>query len=237
MQLLFKRFAIICSILLGVLFIDGCEEPELGKILTEGKVEFDVTYPDIDSNNVLIKFMPDEMEMKFKDNIYKHEWVAGLGLFKTGYVADCNQTIMGYILKLINVKYKSTFDKDGISILNGNYPEYNFVPSTYTKLIAGYTCHEGIIEFPGKELPDFSVFYTTHLKITNPNWCNPLSKVPGVMLEYQLTKYNLTMKFTATSVIEEQIDINDFKIPSEFEAISNKRMEYKLKETFMSFQE
>ena len=57
------------------------------------------------------------------------------------------------------------------------------------------------------------------------------------MLEYQLTKYNLTMKFTATSVIEEQIDIKDFKIPSEFEAISNKRMEYKLKETFMSFQE
>ena len=73
------------------------------------------------------------------------------------------------ILKLINVKYKSTFDKDGISILNGSYPEYNFVPSTNTKLIAGYTCHEGIIEFPGKELPDFSVFYTTHLKITNPN--------------------------------------------------------------------
>jgi len=235
MQLLFKKLAITSSIFLGIILLNGCTEPELGKVLSEGKVEFDVTYPELDSNNVLLKFMPDEMEMLFKDNVYKHQWEAGLGLFKTGYVSDCNKFEMDYILKLINVKYKSVFNQEGADKLNIAYPKYNLIKTENTKLIAGYTCHEAIVEFPGKEFSDFNVYYTTHLQVKNPNWCLPLKDVPGVMLEYQLTKYDLTMKFTANSILEEEVDLSSLKVPSEYQVISNKRMEYKLKETFLSF--
>lgn len=237
MQLNTKFFNVLYILTLNFFFFISCQSPELGKILNEGKINYKVTYPDLDSNNVLIKFMPDEMEMLFKDNMYKHEWAAGLGLFKTGYVSDCNVQTMDYILKLINVKYTSQYTPETIDILNGNYPEYNVVKTNNTKEIAGYTCYEAIIEFPDGELEPFSVYYTTHITLKDPNWCNPLSKVPGVMFEYQLTKYNLTMKFEATGVFEEPVDLAGFTIPKEYEKISNKRMEYKIKETFLSFQQ
>lgn len=237
MTTFFRRFFCILVIPIVLSTFHSCQTPEVGKVLSEGKVAYDVTYPELDSNNVLIKFLPDEMEMHFKENKYSHIWQAGLGLFKTGYYADCNSKEMHYILKLINVKYQSMFDTETIEVLNGDYPDYTIEETGERKEIAGYTCHEVLVEFPGEELKPFTVWYTTHLKIKDVNWCNPLSKIPGVMMEYQLSRYDLTMKFTATKVFEEVIAPDAFNVPKEYEKISNKRMEYKIRETFFSFQQ
>lgn len=232
-----RKNLFLFSVFSLLIALSSCQSPEVGKIMSEGKVSFDVTYPELDSNNVLIKFLPDEMEMVFKDNHYSHIWQAGLGLFKTGYYADCNKKEMSYILKLINVKYQSQFDPVGIEVLNGDYPEYTVKETGERKDIAGYTCYEMVVDFPGGELQPFSVWYTTHLKVKDVNWCNPLNKIPGVMMEYQLSRYDLTMKFTATAVFEEVINLEEFKVPKEYQKISNKRMEYKIRETFFSFQQ
>ena len=108
-----KILTVILLAIFTLIFI-SCEVKEVGKPLSQGTIEFEVTYPELDSNNIVLKFMPENMEMSFKDNKYSHEWAAGLGLFKTGYVTDCTTKKMDYLLKLINVKYKSSYDAESI---------------------------------------------------------------------------------------------------------------------------
>lgn len=216
---------------------EQCSTPEIGEPVNQGIITYEVTYPELDSNNVLTKFLPDEMVMTFKGDKYKHEWVAGMGLFKTGYVADRDKGEMDYILKLINVKYHSIFKKDeGLVKLNEFFPPHKVKFSKETRIIAGYTCHEAVLEFEDPKLEPQSVWYTKVLPIKDPNWCLPISTVPHLMFEYAITKYGLTMKFTAKEVHEEEITDEAFIIPNDYEEISNNRMQYKLKETFMNFQ-
>lgn len=219
-----------------LLAFSSCQQKEIGKPITQGRIEYDITYPNLDSGNVLVKFMPDKMTTYLKNDVYKVEFVAGLGLFKTGYISNNINQTMNYILKLVNVKYQSAYDTSGVKGLNDGIPEYKVEFTNVSKEIAGYTCYEALIKFNNEKYPDFKVYYTNRLPLTSPNWCNPLHKIPGLMFEYELTKYGLTMKFTATGVYEEIIDDAEFKIPKDYEEISNKRMEYKLKETFMNFQ-
>jgi len=229
-----KILTVILLAIFTLIFI-SCEVKEVGKPLSQGTIEFEVTYPELDSNNIVLKFMPKNMEMSFKDNKYSHEWAAGLGLFKTGYVTDCTTKKMDYLLKLINVKYKSSYDAKSIITMNGEYPKFTLIPTSDTKEIAGYTCHRMIVDFEKKDLEDTEVFYTTHFALDDPNWCNPIKGVPGVMMEYSISKYDLTMKMTAVEVINKEIDLDDLAVPKEYQKIPNRRMEYKIKETFINF--
>ena len=70
----------------------------------------------------------------------------------------------------------------------------------------------------------FDIFYTTELKIDNPNFATPFHMIDGVLMEYQMKKFGLEMKFTAKSVKKEDIEDSIFELPVEYKAVSLEEM-------------
>jgi hypothetical protein len=207
-----------------------------GNAISEGTIQYKVTYPYLDSNNVLQRFLPAAMTMHFKNDKIHAEFLAGFGLFKTGFISDSKTMKMSYLLKLINVKYTSHYNQESAKILYSDFPKYKIVLTEETKVIAGYQCKKVIVDFIDEDVPDFSAYYTYDIKIKKPNWSSPLSEIDGVLLEYELEKYNLRMHLTADKIIGGEIADELLSIPKDYEEIPNTKMNNKIRETFQNFQ-
>ncbi|HXC03192.1 MAG TPA: hypothetical protein VNZ86_00495, partial [Bacteroidia bacterium] len=57
-----------------------------------------------------------------------------------------------------------------------------------------------------------------------PNWSNPYHEIDGVLMEYQLKRYGLELRFNAVSVSKASIDESIFTLPSEYKLISRAEM-------------
>ena len=62
-------------------------------MLKKGVITYKIEYPGISEDNVMFDLMPRRMEMSFKDDNYRTDIIAGMGLFKTSIIseADNNQ--------------------------------------------------------------------------------------------------------------------------------------------------
>ena len=88
---------------------------------------------------------------------------------------------------------------------------------THTQQIAGFKCKEAIAKLQTGE--SIHVYYTNDIGITNPNWSNPYSKLDGVLIDFQLESYGLSMHLRAKSVLVQKIEDSTFIVPVEYEKI------------------
>ena len=83
------------------------------------------------------------------------------------------------------------------------------------KVIAGYNCNKVEVVPDDKSIPPFDVYYTDELDIKDPNFASPYKEIKGVLMEYQLKKFGLEMRFEAKSVRKELIEDKYFQVPVE----------------------
>ena len=69
------------------------------------------------------------------------------------------------------------------------------------------------------------MYYTNDIGISHSNWYTPFREIEGVLLEYQVRKYNYEMRLTALEVIKEEINDNVFSVPGDYENISKQEMD------------
>ncbi len=100
----------------------------------------------------------------------------------------------------------------------------NLIQTNETKVIAGYTCKKMKVIPLDKKTAPFDIYYTDELDIKDPNFTTPFYKIPGVLMEYQLEKFGLEIKFTAKSVKQVPVDDKCFHVPHEYRKVSEKEM-------------
>jgi hypothetical protein len=83
------------------------------------------------------------------------------------------------------------------------------------------------VTFADNKTKPFDVWYTNELNIKDPNWTNPYKEIDGVLMEYQLKKYHLELRFNCTSVSKASIDESIFQLPSDYKIITPQEMEKK----------
>ncbi len=148
---------------------------------------------------------------------------AGMGLFSTSFISDPDKKSMTQLVKLLNKKFMLVQDEAAVKKENDGYP-MEITPCKETKMIAGYKCQKAHVKVKGESATEFDIYYTKDLNIKNPNFANPYSAIDGVLMEYQLKKFGLEMKFTAKSVKNEDIDDETFQSPADYKPISAKEM-------------
>lgn len=218
-----------------LLLLTGCDGNLFKHGITEGEIEYEVTYPEMDPDNVLADFMPDVMSMKFKDNKVFNELSAGMGMFKTNFIYDCENHTMDHLVKLINKKYVTHFDINTADQVNDLYHEFSIIPLNGTITIAGYECQRALIVFNDINNTSFYLHYTDKISIEDANWSNPFREIPFVMLEYSVKRNGIAMHFKATKVKEAEVADDVFTIPSEYQVITYEEMERELNNIFESF--
>ncbi|MFH1319100.1 MAG: hypothetical protein ABII90_00390 [Bacteroidota bacterium] len=223
---------IIFSFSFLIISLTGCDAI-FKRNIKEGIIVFEITYPETDAGDLMASLLPNEMILKFKNNITVGEFNAGMGIFKTSLIAYPDRKEIAHLVKIMNKKYVLLIDSTEINDLYSELPEMKIELIDETKVIAGYKCKKAIVTFKDKIKDEFSIYYTNEIDIKNPNWSSPFHEIDGVLLEYQLRKYNFEMRLTAKEVKQSKIDSSDFDIPSDYKMITQDEMD----EIFEGFKE
>ena len=217
----------IFSIISLLIFLPSCNEIMKGMRISEGYIEFDISYPKItEENNDLEGLMPSEMVYKFKDHKSSYTFNVAMGIFKATFISDSKKREILHLIKLLNKKYGLVMDEKEALEMNANISNVKLNFTDETKEIAGYKCKkvEASYEEEGR-IEKFDLYYTDEINVDNPNWSTPFHEIKGVLMEYQFYRYDFLMKFTAKKVVKKNIKDSEFEFPEDYEAITIKEME------------
>jgi GLPGLI family protein len=191
------------------------------KFISEGAIEFDAAV--VDPEHPMASLAPSKMTIKFKDNKSCAEMSAGMGLFSTSFISDPEKKTLTQLVKLLNKKFSLIQNELEVKKENESYP-LTITPTKETKIIAGYNCNKVHVKVNDDMGSEYDVYYTKDLNIKNPNFANPFSALDGVLMEYQMKKFGLEMKFTAKAVKQEDVDESCFELPADYKPVSQQEM-------------
>lgn len=190
--------------------------------IAEGIIEYDAE--PVDMSNPMADLAPSKMTVRFKDNKSCVDLSAGMGLFSTTFISDPENLTMTQLIKLLNKKYVHVADTSELRQENHQGPKMFIEKTNETKMIAKYKCKKAIVRFENNARPPFDIYYTNDIAIENPNWSNPFSEIDGVLMEYQLARHGLEMRFTAKTVTPSDIDDEIFEVPEDYKKISHEEL-------------
>lgn len=217
-----RRYLIYSVCLLFLVTIMACGRGSNGKVVSEGIIEFEASA--VDPNNPMADLAPNKMVVKFKDHRTVAEMSAGMGLLTMSFVSDYNNKTVTQLVKLLNKKYASVANADDVQREISN-SKLRIQKTNETKLIAGYRCKKATISYEDNSRPPFDVYYTEEIELEKPNWGNEYNEIDGVLMEYQLKRYNLELRFTARRVAKSTIEDSDFETPGDYKLISQKELD------------
>lgn len=220
---------------LTAIVLDGCKGGLFDRRISEGLIEFEVSYPNIDPDDMLAGLMPSSMVMKFKKNQFNAELSAGMGMFKTNFISNSNDYFMINSVKLINKKYATKLDRNAVDTQNSKYSKFYISKLDEKKEIAGYNCKKALVVFDDVANESFYVYYTDEINIQDPNWSNIFKDIDGVLLEYQMERYGIMMKFTAKSVTQTKVEDSDFQLTTDYETLTLSDLEKEINAIFDTF--
>lgn len=211
-----KYFLYIFIIVIG---ISSCENFGGNN---EGVITYNLVYLDDEKDKPIISLLPDEMVFTYKDNNIIQRVDGWMGIFSMIGIIEPETKTKYALLKIMNEKYiyKVTEDGSGFgyNLMEGKTIEYTDI----TKEIAGFKCKNAIVKFEDLE---FDVFYTEDIIIENANWNNPFSEIKGVLLEYQISMFDINTKITATKVENIEVDPEIFNVPEGYKSVPKEEME------------
>lgn len=206
--------------LLSVILFTRCGNHN-EKFISEGVIEYSAKV--VDESNPMATLAPNKMSISFKNNKSCAEMSAGMGLFSTSFISDPETKTLTQLVKLLNKKFSLIQNEQEIKKENESYP-LEITPTHEKKIIAGYNCEKAHVKLLDDSGTEFDIFYTKELDIKNSNFANPYYAVDGILMEYQMKKFGLEMRFTATSVKNESVDDAIFELPKEYKKISQQEM-------------
>jgi hypothetical protein len=101
-----------------MLNLTSCDGSIFHPKLSEGEIEYDVTYPAMEADNVMAEFMPKSMTYKFKNNKFITDLSAGMGMFRANFIGDCETHKMTHLVKMVNKKYTTVYYENSIDLLH-----------------------------------------------------------------------------------------------------------------------
>ncbi len=207
---MYKKLILISILLLsgvGVFFcLPGCGVLG-GKGITEGVIEYDITYPKLEPGSVVVSGMPNKAYLRFKDNNMSNDMSAMMGLISVTYISNHVNRAVEQRLTLFGKKYASSIPADYLEKMNGSYIG-SVEKGKAMAEIAGYKCKEAIVKLANGE--EIKVFYTNEIGIDDPNWSNPYAKIDGVLMDFQMERYGVVMHLKATSVLSQKVEEEAF---------------------------
>lgn len=206
--------------------------------MSEGTIEYEVTYPDIDDDNFLKGFLPSTMICHIKDDVFASELSSTFSQFKLCFSSDANTHRLNVVFKLNPDKLHAELTQKEVVELNAKeYGKTNVKFLSETKEIAGLKCKKAVFIADTANTPykSYDVYYTEEIKIKEPNWTLPFSEIEGMPMEYEINRMGLRMKLVAKKVQQKEVDETIFQAPEGYKKASYNTIEEKLKSIVSNF--
>lgn len=197
------------------------------KEIEQGVIEYDITYPNPSEVTMSMDLMPKSLTYRFNERSTCSEISAGMGALKTIVFTDYEKKSIIQTLNLLGKKYKVEFNQAAIDSMNKAEQAIKFVRTEETKKIAGYDCYK--VKCSTKDangaLINYEVYYTKAIKAPHVNWFNLYNEIDGMLMQYRVKRYGITMNFTAKTVSPDGADDSVFKLEGEYKDIPAAEMD------------
>jgi GLPGLI family protein len=208
----------------SVLTLTGCGN---GKY-TEGIIEYDVTYPYFNGADIILRMLPSKMTMKFKDGKFRTTVTKGRNI-RMDFISDCEAKTMISAFQFGSKKIVVTLNEKEIRSMLKEFPKVVYIDLLETDTLAGFNCKKKVAVFEDISYPDCELWYTEEIDIPNANWCYPFNDIPGVLLNYEVERYNMRMRLKARKFIDESVDDAEFESPAGYKTVKLKDFEDEVK--------
>jgi hypothetical protein len=206
-----------------------------GGSISQGTIEYAVSFPNMDADNVMASIMPNKMSVFFKDNKYSSEFNTYGGVFKNRVTIDTDKREYSQMLKIFKKRLLCQYDRVDIDEMMQDFPPFTIIESGLRDTLAGIPCRIAKGVFYDIEAEDIDIYYTDRIKIDNPNWGTPFSDLDGFLLGYDVDMFDIRMRLMAQEVKEEQVHDEDFNIEDTYKLVSYKYMKVEIEKLIESF--
>lgn len=216
-----QKISALAFYILVVAALSGCgSNSPFRKHITEGTIEFDVTYPEIDSNNLMLEMLPDRMVMKFKDDHFKSTLTTAAGIVEMGVIADSKKRTMYNMAKIFSDRYILKMNEAQAREFSDVFPPFQLSFMDEWTQIADANCEKVLIDFGTGKPESYLFYYTNEIGLEDPNWFTPYSEIKGVLLDYYIENYGMVMHLKATEIIPGPVEDSEFEVDKRYREVN-----------------
>jgi len=220
--------------LLGLLS-NSCSSDLLNQKVTEGVIEYALSFPEYDPNGLMANMLPDKTTLAFTNGRQVAELSAGMGVFKTSMVADNEHKQLDYHLSVMSKKMVANLHPRDLHLFNADCEPLTILYTDQLDTLAGYPCKKAIAMYAGIDQPEIELWYTDGIEVPDANWFGPYSEIPGVLLRYELVQYGMRMRLDATAVRPGPVDLTKFAARQDYQNVAPEVLHKELEEVLGTF--
>src|SRR5689334_18545168 len=99
-----KNWLSVFGLVLFSASFSGCERSFLHSTVTEGVIEYSLTFPDYDPDGLMAGMLPEKTILTFTEEKQIAELSAGMGVFKTTVMANTPDKKVDYSMSVMSKK-------------------------------------------------------------------------------------------------------------------------------------
>ena len=227
---------ILVCVSVGVfMFSCNAEKHLFTQKIDEGRIVYDVSYPELEDGHMMTSILPNEMTISFKGNRYNSEFNTYGGVFKSKICVDASTREYAQALKVFKKKLACDFDPVDIEEMLSDFPAFSIVPSGQVDTIAGIACKVAHGVFYDLTSSNIKIYYTDMIGVENPNWCSPFDELDGFLMAYDLDMFDMRLRLTAKDLSMQEVDEEEFGISDDYKQVSYKYIKTEIEKLMMSF--
>jgi len=192
---------------------------------SEGVIEYKIIYNQNKIGGYSHTVLPQMMIMQFKKDRLKTTIEGALGFFRLVNVADLHNLKNTTYLKFLDKRYVYLGKKKENACCFGTLEGMTVEFTGNKKNIAGFDCQEAIATFPDTGMDSFHIYYTDQIRIKRPNATSPYYQIPGVMMEFNTSLGDATMRIIAQDFKAMKVPDKEFSVPGDYRRVSKTEIE------------
>lgn len=186
--------------------------------LSEGKVVFEISYPDVELDQQTMAMLPDESTFYFKHEKSRVEIKMAMG--STVVISDAKTETSTTLMDYMGNKMAINMTKEDVEKEKKSKTPPTVKMTNETKKIAGYLCTKAlIIPEDTTENSPYEVWFTKEIEGKN-SFRSSIEGIDGFLMEFKTRQNNLTMKMTCRSVESQKVDDALFVIPTGYKPVT-----------------
>jgi len=186
--------------------------------ISEGKVIYAITYPDMDLDPQMMAMLPAESVVYFKDHWSRTDMNMGTGIYSVTIINSKTKevtTLMDMMGTKTATIYTDTDEKNSKGKNKEMVKDFELVDEK--KVIAGYPCKKAILK--NSDGTAFDMFYTDNI-ISESQFAKQWNNFKGFPMEYVIVTSGFNMKLVAKEVSGETVSDTLFTIPPDYKLIT-----------------
>jgi hypothetical protein len=190
-----------------------------GKNIDEGEIHYTIDYSGT-VGAIPKEVLPKNLIVSFKDNKILFEMISPIGNSGIVNLSNPSEDIYDTYFSLLTIKYYYAAKKGEM------YPGFEAMQGMELRktdkkaVICGFNCKNAEVTFPVDRQKIYDIWYTSEIKVKNPNEASPFYELDGVLMSFFFLISHSELRFTCETVYRKDIPDVMFERREKFTRVS-----------------